>query len=971
MPPQPDRPKVFAIPASAPFSATLARGLLRRVGPEPMALADATIYLPTRRAARAVAEIFAREAGGASLLPDFRPLGDVDEDELLLDPSIDALDLKPAIAPLDRRMQLAAIIRRWSHNRDGGAMSFVQASALAKALAQVMDEIERQGTDLDKLDGLAPIALADHWAEVRQFLLLMATEWPKVLAAQDRVSPEQHRNAALRALAFRLAHFRPDRPVIAAGSTGSIPATAELLGVIARLPKGAVVLPGLDRELDAEAWERVDAGHPQFALKQLLERIGVRRDQVGDWAEAPADAERERLVREVLRPAPTTDAWRALAESTHPPKAAGLSLLEAADPAEEAALIALMLREALETKDLQAALVTRDRGLARRVTAELGRWNIAIDDSAGQPLSRTPTGSFLCLLAEAADEKFAPVPLLALLKHPLAAMGGDAAAFRAKARTLDLELRGPRPDSGLRGIAAAIGDAPRDLQAWFAKLAAALAPLEAVIAKPEAALIDLLRAHIAAADALGAKPWKGPDGLAASRFMRAWSEAATGLPDIETGSYAPMIRAFMDEVPVRPAYGRHPRLAILGPLEARLQSYDLVILGGLNEGSWPAAAGEDPWFSRPMRKTLGLEQPERAIGLSAHDFAMLACQPRVVLTRAAKSEGTPMVASRWVQRLQQLAKGLGIADVLAPPAHIKRIAAALADAGRPEPAEPPCPRPAVAARPRRLSVTEVETWLRDPYAIYARHVLKLRPLDPLDDEIGPMERGTALHKMLELFVRRYPALPPDAEAKLAAIVDEVLNERRTPKATLAVWRPRFLRAAAWFVEQERERSADVAQSFVEIKGEMTFQGPAGEFTLSGKADRIDRLKTGGGAIIDYKTGAPPSQKQVKTHLAPQLPLEGAMLANGGFKDIGTLTPSELLYVRVSGAAEPGKYCYVDADAVALANEAAGRLARRIAEFDRAETGYESRVAPFRSDIAGDYDHLARVREWSLSGWGGE
>ena len=849
-------------------------------------------------------------------------------------------------------------------------MSFAQAVSLAKALAKVMDEIERQGADLKMLDKLAPEALSEHWAEVREFLLLIETEWPKVLTAQNRVSPEQHRNESLRTLAKRLQDNPPDRPIIAAGSTGSIPATAELLGVIARLPRGAVVLPGLDRELDADGWERVEAGHPQFALKQLLERIGVRRDQVGDWTETNAAPERERLLREVLRPAPTTDAWRALAESVHPPKVEGLSLLEAADPAEEATAIALMLREALETPERRAALVTRDRGLARRVTAEMGRWNIAIDDSAGRPLSRTPVGSFLCLLAEVADERFAPVPLLALLKHPLARMG-DAAAFRANARALDKQLRGPRPDSGLKGIAAAIQNAPRELQSWFAKVAAILMPLEAALAKPEAALVDILKVHVDAAEALTDNLWSGPDGLAANRLIRDLSDAAADLPDVEARSYAPMIRDFMDEVPVRPSYGRHPRLAILGPLEARLQSFDLVILGGLNEGSWPASAADDPWFSRPMRATLGLEPPERAIGLSAHDFASLAAQPRVVLTRAVKSDGTPMVASRWVQRLEQLTKGLGIEAALAPPPHIRKIAVALADSGKPTPVEAPYPCPDVAARPRKLSVTEIETWLRDPYAIYAKRILRLRPLDPLDAEIGPMERGTALHAMLERFVRRYPALPPDAVVKLGEIVDEVLTELGTPKATLAVWRPRFLRAAAWFVDEERQRRDAIAESFVEVTGEMVFKGPAGDFTLYGRADRIDRLRAGGAAIIDYKTGTPPTSKQVNAHLAPQLPLEGAMLAGGAFKDIGVLAPAGLIYVRVSGAAEPGKYCTIDGDASVLARDAAERLAQRIAQFDDRNTGYESRVAPFRSVITGDYDHLARVREWSVTGWSGE
>lgn len=963
------RAKVFTIAPSTPFSEALAKGLRARIGDDATALADVTLYLPTRRAARSIAEVFARAAGGAALLPDFRPLGDVDEDELLLDASAEALDLPPAIAPLRRRLLLATLIRRWSHSRDGGTMSFGQAASLSRSLAALMDEVETQGADLGKLRDLAPASLASHWAEVCDFLALIHEVWPTLLADEGRINPADFRNQAMRALAKTLAAHPPERFILAAGSTGSIPATAELLRVIARLPNGAVVLPGLDRELDAESWERLEPGHPQYSLKQLLLHMEVRRDEVEDWSEAVSHPERERLLREVLRPAPTTDAWRALAEGINPPQTDGLKLFEAADPAEEAAVIALLLRELLETPNKTAALVTRDRGLARRVTAALARWQIAIDDSGGRPLSLMPAGAFLLLVAEAADEGFAPVALLALLKHPLCRLGEDAAVFRSEARRLDKALRGPRPDDGLGGIAKALLDSATSLQSWFLRVREILTPLETILAEPEVALSKLLKAHVEAAEALAPTLWAGPDGAKAASFIHEFAEAAADLPEIEPRSYAPMLRSLMDEIAVRPLFGQHPRLSILGPLEARLQSFDRIILGGLNEGSWPQAAADDPWFSRPMRKSLGLEQPERAIGLSAHDFANLAAAPEVVLTRAQKAQGTPMVASRWLQRLTQLTRGLGIEPGLALDPDYRRIAAAFDEPGLPAPERPPYPKPPVAARPREMSVTDVEKWVRDPYAIYAKKILRLRKLDPLDAPIGPLQRGSALHKILERFITEYPAMPPDAEAKLARITEEVLAG--LPSATLALWRPRFLRAANWFISEERQRREAIAESYAEVRGKLVLKGPAGEFTLHGIADRIDRLRDGTAAILDYKTGEAPSAKQVKTHLSPQLSLEGAMLKEGGFKNVPPLVPSELTYVQISGAAKAGEFKTVAADAAVLAAEALERLIGRVALFDEASTGYASRVAPVRVDSDGDYDHLARVKEWSLSGWSGE
>jgi ATP-dependent helicase/nuclease subunit B len=818
---------------------------------------------------------------------------------------------------------------------------------------------------------LAPVSLAAHWGEVCEFLKIVHEIWPTLLADEGRINPSDYRNQALRALAKNLEAHPPSRFILAAGSTGSIPATAELLRVIARLPHGAVVLPGLDRELDAESWDGLEPGHPQYGFKQLLAHMEVRRDEVGDWCAVDSNPERERLLREVLRPAPTTDAWRALAEGINPPQTDGLKLFDAADPSEEAAVIALLLRETLETPNKTAALVTRDRGLARRVTAALSRWDITIDDSGGRPLSLMPAGTFLLLLAEAADEDFAPVPLLALLKHPLCTLGDEAAAFRSEARRLDKALRGPRPDAGLAGLAKALHDKPTSLQTWFLRVREALTPLETVLGEPEAPLAAMLKAHIEAADALAPDLWAGPDGAKAASFLHDLAEAASDLPAIEPGSYAPMLRSLMDEIAVRPAFGKHPRLSILGPLEARLQNFDRVILGGLNEGSWPSAAADDPWFSRPMRKTLGLEQPERAIGLSAHDFANLAAAPEVVLTRAQKSQGTPMVASRWLQRLTQLTRGLGIEAGLALDPRYRDIAAAFDAPGLPTPERPPFPKPPVAARPREMSVTDVEKWVRDPYAIYAKKILRLRKLDPLDAEIGPLQRGSALHKILERFVKEHPALPPDADAILATITEEVLTDMALPQATLALWRPRFLRAASWFIGEERKRQENIAESYAEVRGELSVNGPGGAFRLHGIADRIDRLSDGTAALLDYKTGEPPSAKQVKTHLAPQLSLEGAMLQAGGFKDVPALVPSELIYVQISGAAKAGEFKKVAADASVLAAEALERLLGRIALFDDESTGYASRVAPVRVDSDGDYDHLARVKEWSSSGWSGE
>ncbi|HEY1613963.1 MAG TPA: double-strand break repair protein AddB [Rhizomicrobium sp.] len=983
--------RIFTIPAGTGFAEALARGVIARLDAErePLRLADATIFLPTQRATRTLSEAFARVLGGAALLPRIRALGDGEDD--FQSGSSEDLALLPAIDPVRRRLLLATLVLRWHENTGRPAPGFAQAASLARSLAGFLDEAETQQADLGRLETLAPAALAEHWQTVRDFLVTLRDSWPDVLAAENALDPSCRRNALLAALAQRYRDNPVQQPVIAAGTTGSIPATAGLLAAIATLPHGMVVLPALDRELDEASWEQLGPGHAQYGLKQVLARLGVSRAEIADWTPTAEDTPRLTMLREALRPAPTTDAWRALAEHDPSPIARGLdgiTVLEAAHPGEEATSIALMLREAIEQSGRSAALVTPDRALARRVAGELARWDIAIDDSAGTPLARTPPGTFLSLLAEAAAEQFTPVALLALLKHPLASGGVAQAVFRRSVRALDrLVLRGPRPDARLAGIAKAIARARHeagdsalapvlgDVAHWFAELTVCLAPFAEVMARTQTPLDALVRCHSETAERLAANDttsgaellWRNEAGEQAGKFVGDLLTAGANLPDIAPSAYPSLFAMMAEERAVRPPFGRHPRLAILGPLEARLQQFDVVVLGGLNEATWPQTASADPWLSRPMREALGFESPERAIGLAAHDFATLAAAPRVVLTRALKVDGTPTVASRWLQRLRQLARGLGLENRLACVAPYAVYAQLLSKPDDPIAAEKrPEPRPPVSVRPRRLSATGVEEWIRDPYAIYAKHVLRLKPLQPLEAEIGPMDRGSVIHAILEQFIRD-GAGGDDALANLIARADATFADHDIPQATLALWRPRFVRAAKWLVIEEGRRQRDILRSFVELKGETIFEGPAGPFTLNARADRIDLLHAGGASIIDYKTGLPPSDSQVQS-FAPQLPLEALILERGGFAEIGVCEATQLVYIRFAGGAVAGDYHLVKGDLRDLLTKTERRLVDYIAAFDSEDTPYLPREAPFRAAMSNDYDHLSRMREWAVAGW---
>ncbi len=971
---------ITTIPAGIPFVDALAAGLLAEAGGEPLALAATEVLLPNRRACRALREAFLRLSDGRPLLlPRMRAIDAVDEAELELGAD-DPLDIPPAIPPLERHLLLTRLVLAMGGGRGGQPPSPDQAARLAAELAQLLDAVQIERLSFDRLAGLVPDHLAEHWQRTVTFLGLLTEAWPAILAERGLLDPQERINRVLEAQAAAWRRNPPDHLVVAAGSTGSRPATADLLAVVAGLPFGRVVLPGLDLGLDDAGWEAVEASHPQFGMKRLLERLDVARQAVGRFGGATTDgrAERLALLSQAMRPAATCEAWRAL-PAFPAGTLDGVVRLDAPGPREEAGAIALMLRQALEIDGRTAALVTPDRGLARRVAAELRRWGVGVDDSAGQPLVLTEPGIFLRLVAEMVAEGFAPHATLAALKHPLAAAGDDAARFRAGVRRLDrLGLRGPRPAPGLAGLRAAAEGEP-GLDSWLDRLEHATRPFAAAMARPLAPLAELVRSHMECAEALAAEArlpgparlWRGEAGEALAGFAADLLAAAPTLGELPPARYPALFDALLTARAVRPAWGSHPRLSILGPMEARLQHADLMVLGGLNEGTWPPEAEADPWMSRPMRAAFGLPPFERRVGLAAHDFAQAFGAPQVVLTRAVRVEGTPTVPSRWLLRLEAVMTAAGLAwredaaQWLDWHAQLDRPAARLA-------VERPAPRPPVAARPRRLSVTEIETWMRDPYAVYARHVLGLEALDPIDADPGAADYGSLVHRALERFTEAHPGpLPAEAEARLLEIGAEIFAPALARPGLWAFWWPRFRSVAAWFIAHEGERRSRVARSWCEAKGGLDLAAPAGPFRLHARADRLDLLTDGTLAVIDYKTGMPPRKKEVAAGYAPQLPLEGAIARAGGFAGVPAAEVSELLFWRLKGGAEGGEEMAAGDDPARLAEEAAEGLRALVAAFDDERTPYEARPHPEMAPRYSNYLHLARVREWATAGENGE
>jgi ATP-dependent helicase/nuclease subunit B len=1027
-------PRVFTIPAATPFVPTLVRALIDGTlgfapARDPMALAGATLYLPTRRACRLVRDRFLDIAGGrAAILPRIVPLGDLDEDEIAFAqaamPEDSVLDLPPAIDGLERRLLLAELVTRWAQSpalRGEGHAPLVvtgptAALTLADDLARLMDDMTTRQVPWERLDDLVPDRFDQYWQLTLQFLKIAREVWPAILAERGAIEPAARRDLLIAAEARRLA-AKTDGPVIAAGSTGSMPATAALIATIARLPHGAVVLPGLDTELDEPSWEMIGRdgdgesahGHPQFAMQALLARIGLTREAVVRLASA-GDSGRERLVSEAFRPAVATHLWRErvadAAFAAHADDALDeVSHIEAAHPEEEALAIAIALREAVEEDGKTASLVTPDRALARRVLAALARWSITVDDSGGEALADTAAGVFARLAAEATIEGFAPVTLLALLKHPLIRLGAPEGAHARAITVLERAvLRGPRPRRGTDGLRHALAafrhelgrfrrgercdlhpSDPRitltdkDLQAaehLLVELIAAVAPLECLRDVPHG-LAELAERHrhmvaLLSDDGSGAPlAFAGRDGTA---LANALAEIVASPPAehlrVALGDYAETFAIAIGSRKVAALPNGGARISVLGTLEARLTNFDRVVLGGLNEGSWPPDAKTDAWLSRPMRHDLGLDLPERRISLSAHDFAQLVGAREVILSRATKAEGAPTVASRFLQRLATVA-GERWEGVRMRGDRYVTWARALDRPQSMEPIAKPMPRPPQAARPLAFSVTDIEHWLRDPYTIYAKYILGLRELDAIDLEPGAADRGSIIHGALSEFTKTFAAaLPDDPAGALIAIGREHFRATEDFPEARAFWWPRFQRIARWFAGWERSRRTGVKALVAETSGKIAI--PLGErtLTLRTRADRIEQRPDGSYAILDYKTGQVPSEKQVRAGVSPQLTLEAGILRRGGFTDLPAGSVAEVVYVSLKGGLIAGLACpidFKDGDANLHAERALARLEELARRFENEEQPYRPLVLSMWKTRYGTYDHLARVKEWSVGG----
>jgi ATP-dependent helicase/nuclease subunit B len=1001
------RGHIHHIPAGRPFAEDLVRGIMELTS-SPMDMSDSIIMLPNRRLSKDVRTAFLRlTKGKAQLLPRMLSIADVDEDASeLITAGWDADDLPPVIDGLERQLHLSQLIDVFLKARPGltsaSDLAMAEVMSLSKALADFLDQIQMAGCDTARLDDLTAGEHAHHWGLILGFLKIVTSYWPALLKEKNKSDPVIWQNAAIAARAKAWQDQPPKGVVVIAGSTGSVPATQVLMKSVLGLERGHVVLSGLDLGMDDDDWqdlmredESLMVSHPQYPLSALLNALAVLRQDVELWCGTaispdPYDAEasgRFELLREAMRPPHQTVKWRQIPERQKITAASlkGISRVDCYDRQEEAMVIALAMREVLEVPSKTAVLITADQGLSQMVSGELMRWGVDVRPSAGQKLVDSPPAQFLRLMLDAWVTDFAPVPLLAAARHRLAAGGMDKSEFRQKLRILEMRvLRGPRVEGGLKGLEAKARDVDLSLGNFVRDhIMAPLAPLLKIDNQADLTLADLVDAHARAAENFAAQaenhlaPWQGQDGVRLAKFLHKLGLYGSGIK-LNRDAYSGVLHVLLAGQVIYPDDCGHPRLAILGNVEGRMHTADLTILGGMNEGMAPPQTSPDPWMSNAMRQDFGLPHAHWRIGHAAHDAAIALARPEVLITQASRDDGSPTEPSRWLRKLDAVMEvaGLSWPDQTRLPYLAEQINShdgGVVATPRPNPA------PGVELRPRQFSATQLDTLLRDPYAIYARRILELKALRDLDEQPGAAERGTVIHLALKAFIAAYPsgALPADAYEKLLEFGRREFAAFEGQQKVSTFWWPRFENMARWFIEVEQNRRSQMVESFAEIKGRMVLDSPKGEFILTAQADRIDLGNNGGLHIVDYKTGSPPTKTEVKNGRALQLLVEALLAAEGGFPDISDdrADIAALAYWQMSGkAGEAGKIHEVipDDDFITQAHQGILTL---LEEFDDPAKGYLSEPRQKESNPYSDYKHLARVREWSTysddNGDGGE
>lgn len=975
---------IFNISPLYPFLDVLVQFVIDSAHKQNINIANDIILLPTRRACRALKDVFAKLSAGNSLLPKILPLGDIDEDGFAFldyqNDNLDLMDLPPAIPDIERNLILSSLIKKKSPS-----LNDEQAFSLAVDLAHLMDVVEMEMLDFKNLQYIVPENLSLYWQENLEFLQIITDWYPQILKERGYLNPVDRKIKLIYKQVEVWQKYPIKGRIFACGSTASLVPISYMITSISNMENGYVVLPHLDKILSDEDFYNVGQNHPQYGMKNLLIKMKVKREEVIDLKPLNpikniADKDREILSSFIMLNSSLSQTWQNMPKLNND-VLNGVEKLSLNNDADETLAIAFTIRKMIE-ENKKTLLITPNRNIAKAVASELKRWNIDVDDSAGTGASEIPTGNYFILLINAIVDNFAPIPLLSILKHSLSHFNMDKVYLDSLVDNFEQFIL--RENFLLTDIDLIISkceefsfinnkfDINPILNILYYIKKSLSSFLNLFNEDGKAFLFDMLTEHIKLVENFVQNNQKEPDfylnALYKGDLNSQFSEGLRNLLDslyklkgddiskMTLKSYRDFIANYLFNLKLRPVIQSHPLIAIMNSIEARLLNADVFILAGLNENTFPSVSADDPWMSRPMKAEFKLPLPERKIGLSSHDFVEFFCKKNVILTRSQKSDGLNTIESRWLQKLDAIIKISNINfssnnDILN---WIQVFTKPLCDVQK---CKRPMPCPPLYARPKELWATSIEKLYRDPYIIFARYILNLKKLKDINADTLPADFGDIVHACLEEFKNKN--LSSIDELKQIFIRKSLAFHNID---IIDFWFKQFDDIAKNFIDYENNIKDSVKQSFTELEGSLKITD---FFTLKAKADRIDILNDNNAVVMDYKTGYAPSDKEVLSGYAPQLPLEALILNNNGF-NIKNAKTSSMLYLKLSS--KDGKYITnIDKNIDEILDNTYKSLIEIVSKFYDENTPYISRPNPNKlGDMIkkySDYNHLARVKEW--------
>lgn len=939
---------IYSIPFSAPFLETIADYLLSRQST--FSLSQWTIFLPTHRAGQALSDIlFRKEKEKTFVLPRILSLGDLDPEEIVLSSQEGTEKLsfpRPIISAYRRKLLLASLISKFQYTDH--PISFDQALIWAESLLSFIDEMQTEGIDLKTLKDVSFTSggHAEHLEKIQKFLTLLGENWDKILEDEYCIESIVWQRQLMKAQADFLEKQQKDAPLMIAGSMGTIDSTSHLIKVIAHLNNGVVILSGFQQDLSTEI---LSPHHPQFLLRRLLDKIEV----------SPLEVQKLDLNKKSSLFLEHIFDDQCKAEERVASCLENIQYVEASDEGEEARLVAIAIRKSLEEGKRKIVCISPNQKLLRRISTELRFWSLSVFREK-KPLIEEKTGSFLHLISLWFSEPFPAVSVASTFKHVfvskkketwllfekyvLGRWGGtlsfDALDYFSGRRTGEIDVQKEEEVKVFY----------QELKGFFQSFPHERS-LGFYLDKMEKILQWLLES-----DKKIEEIFLSEDPQTASEFQQLWADLRKSSSlmmehpkqvsdiffNLLSRHQAGNIRAENNDI-----------ILFMSPAEARFIEADFTILVGLNEGTWPAEVRVDPFFSSSMRHHIGLPSVENKIGQSAHDFLSFLCREGPILvTRSLKTGGSPSVPSRFLSHLTLFLNKHSVQ--FSSGENLKGWMKSLTEVPRLKNLLPPAPIPPVSHRPKKLSITDIGVLLKDPYSIYAKHILKLVPLNGFASKDKARLFGLFAHHFLHRWHSHPEDFMRDAWVEKAKFLFECYMG---PIDQARLWWEKFLLLFDWVKGKKKLKN-----SLTEVKGEMILAQDASLFTIFGRADRID-WNENEAILIDYKTGAPPSLSDIKKGKAHQLALEALILLKNGFNGV----PSQVALKELQywGLLSGEIVSIKEEDLPAVVSQTRENLENLIESFQREDMPYLS--YPKGVVKGGPYDHLSRVQEWSTIG----